>query len=147
MNTLLLDQVTWDLVVDSFGNIAMAQPPYALAQDAASACRLFEGELWYDTTQGVPYWQSILGQMPPLALLRAEYEAAAKSVPDVVSVKVFIAAITRDRVVSGQVQITSVGPEAVAASFGGFLYGVLPPPGPNIFTLDKSLLGGSDVLG
>ena len=124
-STLLLDTVTWDLVVDANGNIAMAQEPYALAQDAASACRLFEGELWYDVTQGVPYWQSILGQMPPLALLKAKYVAAAKSVPDVVSVNVFIASITRDRVISGQVQITGPGQQTSVASFNSFLQGAV----------------------
>ncbi len=124
-NTLLLDTVTWDLVADSNGNIAMASEPYALAQDAASACKLFKTELWYDTTQGVPYWQSILGVMPPLALLKSSYEAAAKSVPDVESVRVFIATITRDRVVTGQVQIQSSGGQTSAASFGSFLTGIV----------------------
>ena len=64
MNTLLLDTVAWDLVLDSNGNIALAQPPYATAQDVASAIRLFLGELWYDQTQGVPYWQQFLGFNP-----------------------------------------------------------------------------------
>lgn len=127
MNTILLDQLSWDLVVDSNGNIAMATEPYALAQDAASACRLFEGELWYDTTQGVPYFQSILGQMPPLAFLKAKYVAAAMSVPDVKSAKVFIASITSNRIVSGQVQITGPGQQTAAASFGSFLEGVISP--------------------
>ncbi len=124
-NTLLLDTVTWDLVADANGNIAMAQEPYALAQDAASACKLFKTELWYDQTQGVPYWQSILGVMPPLALLKASYETAAQSVPDVQSVKVFIATITRDRIVTGQVQVTGPGKQTAAASFGSFLTGIV----------------------
>lgn len=124
MDTLLLDTITWDLVVDSNGNIAKAQAPYSLAQDAASACRLFQGELWYDVNQGVPYWQNVLGQMPPLALLKSYYETAAKTVPDVLGVRVFIAAITRDRIVSGQVQVTGPGTQTAAASFGTFLQGV-----------------------
>jgi len=129
--TLLLDTVTWDLVVDSSGNIAMATEPYSLAQDAASACRLFQGELWYDTTQGVPYFQAILGQMPPLAYLKARYVAAAQTVPDVLSVNVYIAAITANRVVSGQIQIT--GPKGTSvATFGTTsqspaIYGVVSP--------------------
>lgn len=125
MDTLLLDTVTWDLVVDVNGNIALATEPYALAQDAASQCRLFEGELWYDTSQGVPYWASILGQMPPLALLKGSYVNAAMSVVDVESAIVFIASITRDRIVSGQVQITGPGKQTAAASFGSFLQGVV----------------------
>ena len=107
-NTLLLDTVTWDLVVDNNGNIAMATEPYSLAQDAASQCRLFQGELWYDTTQGIPYWQQILGTMPPLPLFKAYLIAAAESVPNVDSAEVFIATLNDvDRSVTGQIQITS----------------------------------------
>ena len=40
-STLLLDQTEWDLVLDASGNIALASPPYALAQDVASAVRTF----------------------------------------------------------------------------------------------------------
>lgn len=127
MNTLLLDTVTWDLVVDNNGNIAMAKEPYALAQDVATACRLFQGELWYDTRQGVPYWQSILGQMPPLAFLRAKYQQAAMTVPDVKTTNIFIASITQDRVVTGQVQIT--GPSGtIAANFTNIPTVIQPLP-------------------
>lgn len=105
MKTLLLDNSTWDLVIDASGNIAVASDPYALAQDAASAIKLFEGELWYDTLPGVPYWGQILGQAPPISLLKAKFVAAALTVPGVVAAACFITAIT-DRVVTGQVQVT-----------------------------------------
>ena len=52
--TLLLTPQTWDLTVDASNNIAVAAEPYALAQDAASAIRLFQGEDYYDTTRGIP---------------------------------------------------------------------------------------------
>ena len=54
-DTLLLDLTNWDLVLDVNGNIAIARPPYALAQDAASAVKTFQGECYYDTTLGIPY--------------------------------------------------------------------------------------------
>jgi len=134
MNTLLLDVEKWDLVTDSNGNIAMATEPYALAQDVASACRLFEGELWYDTAQGVPYWQAILGQMPPLGYLKAKYSIAALSVPDVQDPKIFIASITRDRVVSGQVQFTS---PSLASPATTIVAAFMPPT----FALQNTLMG------
>jgi len=84
-NTLLLDQSAWDLIIDSAGNIAMATPPYALAQDVASAVRLFLGELWYRTPDGIPYFENVLGQLPPLTLLIAYIERAALTVPGVVT--------------------------------------------------------------
>ena len=54
MNTLYLDPQSWDLVLDTAGNIALAKDPYAKAQDVASACRLFAGELYDDTEKGIP---------------------------------------------------------------------------------------------
>lgn len=127
MNTLLLDTVAWDLTVDANGNIAMATEPYALAQDAASQCRLFKGELWYDTTQGVAYWQSILGQMPPLQFLKAQYQTAALLVPDVETATVFIADITSQRVVTGQVQITGPNGQTGVSTFTSFPQGNVAP--------------------
>lgn len=102
-NTLLLDQVKWDLVIDSSGNIAMAAPPYALAQDVASAVRLFLGELWYNTPKGIPYFEDILGQLPPLSLLTGYIERAALTVPGVVSAQCIIASFT-SREIAGQIQ-------------------------------------------
>ena len=101
-NTLLLDQTVWDLVLDSAGNIAMAQPAYALAQDVASAIKLFLGELWYDTTKGIPYFEEVLGELPPLSLLIGHMEKAALTVPGVVSAQCIISAFA-NRQIDGQV--------------------------------------------
>ena len=103
--TLLLDQTAWDLVLDSAGNIALAGAPYSIAQDVASAVRTFLGECWYDTTQGMPYWQEILGQLPPLSLVKHKIETVAMTVPNVVSA---VATFTKfsDRALEGAIQIT-----------------------------------------
>lgn len=115
-NTLLLDTVAWDLVTDLNGNIAMATSPYALAQDAASSIRLYQGELWYDTTQGIPYDTEILGFAPSLALLKATFVNAALTVPGISSAQCFISAI-KGRVVNGQVQVMDpANPTAVVAA-------------------------------
>lgn len=105
MNTLLLDRSVWDLCLDSAGNIAMATKPYAIAQDVASAIKLFLGEGWYDTRKGVPYWGQILGELPPVALMKAKFVAAAMTVPEVVAARCFIQSIV-GREVHGQVQVT-----------------------------------------
>lgn len=119
MNTLLLDQQRWDLCVDASGNIAMASDPYSLAQDAASAIRLFRGEYWFDTTQGVPYVASIFGQTPiPLAYIKSQLVAAALTVPEVTAAQVFISGIS-GRKLTGQVQIQQGGVVVSAAQFGG----------------------------
>ena len=115
-NTLLLDVEAWDLVLDSNGSIALAAPPYAVAQDMASACRLFQGELWYDTTQGVPYWQQFLGQNPATSQIASALNSAALTVPGVVTANTVITSIA-GREVSGQVQFETTDGESTTVNF------------------------------
>lgn len=104
MKTLLLDQATWDLTKDAAGNIALADAPYAIAQDVASAARLFFGELWYDTTQGVPYFQNLLGKPLSAGFLKSQLSSAALRVPEVSSVEVVLTGLV-NRNLFGQIQI------------------------------------------
>lgn len=83
--TLLLDQSIWDICLDVSNNLALTSPPYAVAQDVASAVKTFIGEVWYDTTLGLPYFQQVLGHKPPLALVALQIEEAALAVPGVTS--------------------------------------------------------------
>ena len=114
-STLLLDADTWDWVVDANGNWAVADDIYAQAQDVASAIRLKLGELYYDTTAGVPY-DEILGVGTNIPLLKASLVAAALTVPGVVKAVVFITSIV-DRTVTGQVQITNSNGQTATAAF------------------------------
>lgn len=116
MQTLLLDPDSWDLTVDSSGNIAVAPEPLSMAQDAASSIRLFAGELYFDTSQGIPYFSQILGKAPPVALMKAYFNRAALQVPGVVSARTFITGWS-GRTVSGQVQITDQNGTVSAAGF------------------------------
>lgn len=106
MNTLLLDRGVWDLILDAQNNIAVCTEPYAIAQDVASAIRLFKGECWYDTTRGVPHFQEILGHQPSLSVLKSALQTAALTVPETKTAVVFISGVV-NRDVLGQVQITS----------------------------------------
>lgn len=116
MQTLLLDVSAWDLVLDANGDIAVASDPYSLAQDAASAIKTFLGEVYWDTTIGTPWLQRILGQRPPITLIKSILAAQAETVPGVASAVVFISSID-DRTVTGQVQITpAVNTQTVAAA-------------------------------
>lgn len=105
MDTLLLDVSRWDLVLDAAGNIARASPPYALAQDVASAIRLFLGELWYDTSKGVPYFESVLGHTPSLTEFQSLMVNAALTVPGVASAQCILSSF-ESRTVQGQVIFT-----------------------------------------
>lgn len=95
----------WDLCLDAYGNIAMASAPYAIAQDVASALKTFAGEVWYDTMLGIPYLTQVLGQNPPISLLKKLFTDAALTVPGVVTAQAFITGIS-NRQLTGTVQIT-----------------------------------------
>lgn len=116
MRSLLLDVSSWDLVVDAAGNIAVCEDPYAIAQDAACAIRLFQGELWYATNLGIPYWTTILGQFPSIPYLKSQFVAAALTVPGAVAAVCFISSI-EGRKVSGEVQITTTSGQTARATF------------------------------
>jgi hypothetical protein len=116
MKTLLLDQVSWDLVIDATSNIAVASNPYALAQDAASEIKTFLGEVYYDTTHGVPYFSTILGLAPPLSYVKKQWNAAALLVPEVVAAQTFISSF-ENREIKGQVQVTDREGAIMAATF------------------------------
>lgn len=103
--TLLLDQGAWDLCLDANLSIAFAKPPYATAQSVSSAIRTFLGEVYSDTSLGVPYFSNVLGKNPPLTYLIAQIEAAALSVTGVVSATCTISSV-KGRAVTGQVVFT-----------------------------------------
>ena len=104
-NTTLYLTAAWDLTTDSAGNIAVASAPYAMAQDAATAIQTNLGECRYDTSKGLPYMSQILGKNPPIELIRSQMVAAAMTVPDVTSAKVYFTNFA-NRVLTGQVQVT-----------------------------------------
>ena len=116
MKTLLLDIDQWDLCLDAEGNIAVASNPYAIAQDVASAIKLFYGELWYNAGSGVPYFEQILGQNPPEQLIRAELEKAALTVPEVVKAKVTTLGMNNRRLV-GIIEVIDKTGQSNSVSF------------------------------
>lgn len=114
MNTLLLDTNTWDLTINARGDLAVATDLYAIAQDVASACRAFLGEVWYDTTLGVPYTDQILGHFPPVSFLQAQFEGQGKLVPQVAQVRATLDSLDISRVLTGKLEITSTAGQTAA---------------------------------
>lgn len=110
--TLLLDRDDWDLCLDASGNIALASEPYSQAQDAASAVRVFQGEAYYDTTLGIPYFSDVLGRYQPTQILRARMQEAALTVPGVTDATAVL--VTHpNREMTGQIQIKSADGDQV----------------------------------
>jgi hypothetical protein len=107
--TLLLDVGRWDLTLDAHGNIALAAPPYALAQDVASACRTVLGEVYYDTSLGVDYFGQIFGLTPPASIFQEQFVAAALTIAGVVSATCNIESYdATTRQAAGQVLFTDI---------------------------------------
>jgi hypothetical protein len=118
MDTLALDPTTWDLTVDVYGNIATfgdATPGSAqtgagmrLAQDVATRCRAWNGEVYYDTTQGIRYPQ-ILGAAPNLAVIQNAFNTEALKVPLCqTAIAVFQFTAGKARAITGSLNVADV---------------------------------------
>lgn len=114
-STLLLDRDGWDLCADALGNIAVASEPYAIAQDAASAARVFYGESVYDATIGVPYFEQVFAGATPVQILKERMAIEAGRVPGVASARVALRLIAARRVTC-QLQLTLTDGTAQTAS-------------------------------
>jgi hypothetical protein len=99
-SSLLLDNDNNDLCADAMGNIALAQPPYAVAQDVATAIKTFLGDCIYDVTLGVDYFGQLLGHVAPASLLKQRMIQAALGYPQGFIVK---ASVTLQSVANRQV--------------------------------------------
>jgi hypothetical protein len=107
MDTWLLELNDWDLTLDAFGNIAVAAPPYAIAQDVASACRTVLAEVYYDDTLGVDYFGQLFGKTPPASVFQEQFVTQTLTVPGVVTATCIIesySATTRET--TGQIIFT-----------------------------------------
>ena len=115
MNTLQLSPA-WDLMLDANGNIAMATGPEAIAQDVASAISTFLGEVYYDTTQGLPWMSEVFGEQFSPSLVTALLVQAALTVPGVVSAQVINLAFAGG-VISGTVQVIDTTGASLGVEF------------------------------
>lgn len=105
-DTIFLEPNSWDLALDVYGNIAVANAPYAAAQDVATSCRLWTGEYIYDISRGIPYEQYVLGYMPPRNIFISWLNTESLTVPDVSTATPVLAYNNGTRDIYGQIQIT-----------------------------------------
>lgn len=73
---------SWDIDTDDTGSLMLVDGDNALAQDVATACRLFKGEYIYDTDYGIPYFQDVLGTGDTV-ILKHYLEEQAKTIEGV----------------------------------------------------------------
>ena len=115
MNTIQLS-AAWDLEPDANKNIALASGPGAIAQDVASAISTFLGEVYYDTTQGIPYFSKVLGQEYSPSLAQALLVQAALTVPGVVSAQAKITGFV-NRKIGGTVTVIDTTGQSLGVTF------------------------------
>jgi hypothetical protein len=116
-STLLLDVDLWDLTLDAFGNIAVAAPPYAIAQDVASACRTVLAEVYYDDTLGVDYFGELFGKTPPASVFQEQFVTQTLTVAGVVTATCIIESYSAEtREADGQVIFTDMNNQTQTVS-------------------------------
>lgn len=83
------DVNTWDLELGVSGDLdptsTMAE---YVAQTVANEWRLFKNDAYYFPQEGIPYFENVLGQRPPQALVEAYLITAARSVYGVDEVEI-----------------------------------------------------------
>ena len=117
MDTFALDYALWDLQTDAYGNWATVGdatpgdatgPGLRLAQDVATRCLSWRGEVYYDAAQGIAYPQ-ILGQAPNMALLQSAFTTEALNVSGCVqALPNFTFTGGATRVVTGTLTVTDI---------------------------------------
>lgn len=108
MKTMFLDPKTWDSVLDTQGNIAVATEEYQQAQDIACSCRVFLGDDYYNKNDGIPYLESIMGKFGyPISLYQRHLQERSLLVRGVVSVKPMLSLDNNNRVASGSIEFTN----------------------------------------
>lgn len=117
MAELLLDHDLWDLCVNANGQIAICEEPYALAQRAANEIKLFIGEGWYDTNQGLPHFNQELGRPLNMAAVKIMIENAALGVEGIIQATAYPAIDRKTRKLTGSVLLKSQSGEAINVRF------------------------------
>lgn len=106
--TIQLDTDTWDLMLDGQGNIAIATDSYAVAQDVASACLVFNGECYYDNTLGIPWKEDVLGLRPTAGYISKKMEGEAKKLTIVDQAIATIFFDKNTRTTRGKILVTDI---------------------------------------
>lgn len=116
MDTFALDTNLWDLDVDVRGNLRtvgdatpqsmQTGPGMRLAQDVATRCMAWRGEVYYDATQGVRL-DAILGGAPNVAFAQDAFQTEALKVPGCATALPLFAFSATSRRLTGTMTVSS----------------------------------------
>lgn len=78
----------WDIELDSHGRIRECMGPYAIAQNAANAIKLFTEDAYYNPERGIPHFVVDLGCRLQPSIIRSRFKDAAQGVEGVAAANV-----------------------------------------------------------
>ena len=102
----------WDITLTASGRLALKRGSQAVAQNVASATRLFTGDACFNKADGVPHFGVELGLRPKESVIRSRLNAAALSVPEAAEAKTVITRL-EDRGLQGEITETTTEGETI----------------------------------
>lgn len=117
MKTMRLNWDSWDLELDRFGNLsAISDETEYCAQSVANYVKLFTNDAYFFVNEGIPYFETVLGQKPPRSLVEAYVRRETLSVPLVADCRVLDYG-QADRTVSGKIEVHTENGSKLDVSF------------------------------
>lgn len=114
-----------DLMLDDTGTIPLVEGKAAIVQHLKIRLRAVKGEWFLDETDGVPYFEEILGQRnPDLGRIRRIFERVITGTPGVASLdrmELSFTDSTRALLIHDVEVTTTDGDEITADDFGAFV--------------------------
>ncbi len=117
--------VIGDLYLNPNGTVQLtASLSEDVAQELWIRLRLFRGEWFLDPDQGIPYFESILGQKTPLSVIGQIFRSAILSVPGIASLDSFELTRNPQRAIGLSFSVTlSDGSVLRSSDFAPFVIG------------------------
>lgn len=103
-STMILDVRDWDILLDSAGNWAVADPPYAPFQDSASSAKVIKGEAYITPSRGVAY-PDFFKNNTPSTIWKSAIEKEMLRTPGVVDASVIFSGLKKGMLI-GEATLT-----------------------------------------
>lgn len=96
----------WDIALNDNGGLSTAEDAYAVAQNVASAVRLFTNDAYFDTDAGIPHFEVTFKRNPDVSIIRSRIKTAAEAVAGVRSARVELRQVSSACVLQGTIFLT-----------------------------------------
>jgi hypothetical protein len=104
----------WDIHLNGENNLATVQDANAVSQDVASACKTHLGEVWFDTSIGIPWLTQILGKPVSAVFIQSQLEKQAKRLPYVSNARATVVTDRKTRTARGLIAIVDTDGQELA---------------------------------